>query len=49
MMDTVRHQVSPNAVVICGASKITSLANNFEILIMATGAKKSVNSCQKHR
>ncbi|MAD03789.1 MAG: cell division protein FtsZ [Pseudoalteromonas sp.] len=42
IMDTVRHQVSPNAVVICGASKITSLANNFEILIIATGAKSQL-------
>jgi len=42
IMDTVRQQVSPNAVVICGASKITSLANNFEILVIATGAKSKL-------
>ncbi|KPH65448.1 MULTISPECIES: cell division protein FtsZ [Pseudoalteromonas] len=36
--DTVRQQVSPNALVICGVSKIESLATNYELLIIATGA-----------
>ena len=36
--DTVRHQVSPNALVICGVSKIESLSTNYELLIIATGA-----------
>ena len=36
--DTVRQQVSPNALVICGVSKIASLVTNFELLIIATGA-----------
>ncbi|MFY8325310.1 cell division protein FtsZ [Pseudoalteromonas sp. ZZD1] len=36
--DTVRQQVSPNALVICGVSKIENLASNYELLIIATGA-----------
>ncbi len=36
--DTVRQQVSPNALVICGVSKIDNLASNYELLIIATGA-----------
>jgi len=36
--DTVRQQVSPNALVICGVSKIESLATNYELLVIATGA-----------
>ncbi|MBB1423258.1 cell division protein FtsZ [Pseudoalteromonas sp. SG43-7] len=36
--DTVRQQVSPNALVICGVSKIESLVTNYELLIIATGA-----------
>ena len=36
--DTVRQQVSPNALVICGVSKIESLSTNYELLIIATGA-----------
>jgi len=34
----VRQQVSPNALVICGVSKIESLATNYELLVIATGA-----------
>eukprot|EP01093_Parvamoeba_rugata_P010781 TRINITY_DN2905_c0_g1_i4.p1 TRINITY_DN2905_c0_g1~~TRINITY_DN2905_c0_g1_i4.p1 ORF type:complete len:366 (-),score=79.98 TRINITY_DN2905_c0_g1_i4:684-1781(-) len=36
--DTVRQQVSPNALVICGVSKIENLVSNYELLIIATGA-----------
>ncbi|WP_024603267.1 cell division protein FtsZ, partial [Pseudoalteromonas sp. TB25] len=36
--DTVRQQVSPIALVICGVSKIESLATNYELLVIATGA-----------
>lgn len=40
--DTVRQQVSPNALVICGVSKIDSLATNYELLVIATEAKFKV-------
>ena len=40
--DTVRQQVSPNALVICGVSKIESLATNYELLIIATGASAKI-------
>ncbi|WP_350587145.1 hypothetical protein [Pseudoalteromonas sp. 3-MNA-CIBAN-0064] len=40
--DTVRQQVSPNALVICGVSKIESLATNYELLVIATGASSKM-------
>ncbi len=42
--NTVCQKVSPNALIICGVSKLEKLQSNFEILVIATGAQSTVSN-----